>query len=75
MLEHFAGERFGELALILGYSGPSLARFEKDAERIKERLGELEELGVDWTIVSPPWTPAPGPLEWLEAFAATFITS
>jgi probable F420-dependent oxidoreductase len=75
MLERFAGERFGELELILGYSGPSLARFEKDAERITERLGEIEELGVDWTIVSPPWTPAPGPLEWLEAFAATFITS
>jgi probable F420-dependent oxidoreductase len=75
VLERFAGERSGELELIVGYSGPSLARFEQDAQRIKERLGEMDDLGVDWTIVSPPWSPAPGPVEWLEAFAATFITS
>jgi probable F420-dependent oxidoreductase len=75
MLERFAGERYEELELIVGYSGPSLARFEEDAERIRERLGELAELGVDWTFVSPPWMPAPGPVEWVEAFAATFFTS
>ncbi len=74
-LERFAGERYEQLELILGYSGPSLAQFEKDAEQIRHRLGEMSELGVDWTFISPPWSPAPGPVEWLRAFASTIITT
>jgi probable F420-dependent oxidoreductase len=72
-LREFAGERYEMLDLIMGYSGPSLSRFDLEAERVRERLGELEELGVGWVFVGPPWTPAPGPREWLEAFAAAFI--
>ena len=75
VLARFAGERYEQLELILSYSGPSLADFERDAERIRQRLGDMEELGVDWTFVSPPWSLSPGPVEWLQAFAATFITS
>jgi alkanesulfonate monooxygenase SsuD/methylene tetrahydromethanopterin reductase-like flavin-dependent oxidoreductase (luciferase family) len=75
VLARFAGERYHQLELILSYSGPSLADFDRDAERIRQRLGDMEELGVDWTFVSPPWSPSPGPVEWLQAFAATFITS
>ena len=72
-LERLAGERYGELELILSYQGPSLADFETDAERIRHRLGEMEELGVDWTFVSSPWSPAPGPAEWIEAFGSLFL--
>ena len=72
-LERFAGERYEQLELILSYSGPSLAHFERDAEQIRHRLGEMEEMGVDWTIIGPPWSPAPGPVEWLQAFGATFL--
>jgi probable F420-dependent oxidoreductase len=75
VLERFAGERYPELELIMGYSGPRLTDFERDSEQIRHRLGELADLGVDWTFVSPPWSLAPGPTEWLEAFAETFITS
>jgi alkanesulfonate monooxygenase SsuD/methylene tetrahydromethanopterin reductase-like flavin-dependent oxidoreductase (luciferase family) len=72
-LEAFAGDRYSELALILSFSGPRLSDFEKDAEQIRHRFGELEELGVDWTFVGPPWSPAPGPVEWIKAFGATFF--
>ena len=72
-LERFAGERDERLELILSYSGPSLAHFERDAEQIRHRLGEMGEMGVDWTIIGPPWSPAPGPVEWLQAFGATFL--
>jgi len=74
-LERFAGDRFTELELIMGYSGPRLTRFDQEAEQVRQRIGELEELGVDWVFVGPPWSPAPGPTEWLEAFAAAFITN
>jgi probable F420-dependent oxidoreductase len=73
VLEQFAGERFEELTFILSYSGPSLADFEKDAEQIRQRFGEMEELGVDWTIIGPRWSPAPGPAEWAQAFGETFL--
>ena len=72
-LERFAGERDERLELILSYSGPSLAHFERDAEQIRHRLGEMDEMGVDWTIIGPPWSPAPGPVEWVQAFGDTFL--
>ncbi len=72
-LEQFAGERYEQLELILSYSGPSLGHFERDAEQIRDRLGAMEEMGVDWTIVGPPWSAAPGPTEWLQAFGETFL--
>ena len=72
-LERFAGDRYSELELILSYSGPSLSDFEKDAEQIRHRFGEMEELGVDWTFIGPPWSLAPGPVEWIKAFGATFF--
>lgn len=75
VLKRFAGDRYDDLDLILGYSGPGLARFEQEAERVHQRLGELDELGADWIFVGPPWSPAPGPTEWLEAFAKAFIKS
>ena len=75
VLKSFAGDRFEELELILGYSGPGLSRFDQEAERVRQRLGELEELGADWIFVGPPWSPAPGPTEWLQGFAETFINA
>jgi probable F420-dependent oxidoreductase len=74
MLERLAGDRYSELELILSYQGPSLANFERDAEQIRHRLGEMESMGVDWTFVSSPWSPSPGPAEWIQAFGATFLT-
>lgn len=72
-LERFAGDRFGQLKLIMGYQGPSLANFERDAEQIRQRLGEMGEMGIDWTIIGAPWSVAPGPVEWAQAFGATFL--
>ena len=72
-LERFAGDRYEQIDLIHGYRGPSLSNFERDAEQIRDALGEMEELGVDWTFASPPWSPAPGPAEWIEAFGETFL--
>jgi probable F420-dependent oxidoreductase len=73
VLERFAADRSDRLELIFSYSDPGMARFEDDVERHREGMAELAELGADWLIVSPPWSPAPGPVEWLEAFASTFI--
>jgi probable F420-dependent oxidoreductase len=74
VLQRFAGDRYDDLELIMGYSGPRLSDFDKETEQARDRLGELEELGVNWVFVGPPWSPAPGPTEWLQAFASTFIT-
>jgi probable F420-dependent oxidoreductase len=75
VLKGFAGDRFDDLALIMGYSGPSLSRFDHEADSVRERLNELKELGADWVFVGPPWSPAPGPIEWLRGFAETFIST
>ncbi len=73
-LERFAGERYEQLELVHGYRGPSLSDFERDAEQIRDAFGRMEEdLGVDWTFVSPQWAPAPAPQEWIEAFGTTFF--
>ncbi len=72
-LERFAGDRYEQIELIHGYRGPSLANVERDAEQIRDALGEMEELGIDWTFTSPPWSAAPGPAEWIEAFGETFL--
>jgi probable F420-dependent oxidoreductase len=72
-LEEYAGERFDEMQLILGFGGHSLGDFERQAEQIRHRLGELDDMGVDWTIIGAPWSVAPGPLEWLQAFGETFL--
>ena len=72
-MERFAGDRFQQLELIGGFSGPSLSHFERNVEEIRHHFGELEELGVDWTFVGPPWSPAPGPVEWVKAFGRTFL--
>jgi probable F420-dependent oxidoreductase len=73
VLKGFAGDRYEELELIMGFSGPGISDFDRDADRVRHRIGELEELGVDWVFVGPPWSPAPGPQEWVEAFGATFL--
>ena len=73
VLKRFAGDRYEELELILGYSGPGLSRFDQEADQVHRRLAELEELGADWVFLGPPWSSAPGPTEWLQAFASTFI--
>lgn len=73
-LERYAGDRFEQLALIGGFSSPSLSHFEQNVEEIRHHFGELEELGVDWTFVGPPWSRAPGPVEWAQAFGGTFLS-
>ena len=74
-LERFAGDRYEELELIMSFSGPRLTHFDQQAEQVRHRIGELEDLGVDWVFVGPPWSPDPGPTDWLEGFAAAFITN
>jgi probable F420-dependent oxidoreductase len=74
-LERLAGERYEDLQLIMSYSGPSLADFERDAEQIRDRFGEMDAMGVDWTIVGPRWSRAPAPTEWVTAFGETFLRS
>lgn len=73
VLKELAGDRYEELELIMGFSGPGLADFDRDAEKVRHRIGELEEIGVDWVFVGPPWSPAPGPKEWVEAFGTSFL--
>ena len=73
LLKELAGDRYEELELIMGFSGPGLADFDRDAEKVRHRIGELGELGVDWVFVGPPWSPAPGPQEWVEAFGSSFL--
>jgi probable F420-dependent oxidoreductase len=74
-LERFAGDRYPELELIVGYSGPKIAGFDTHAEEIRHRFGEMEELGIDWTFIGPPWSHAPEPAEWIAAFGATVLAS
>ena len=73
VLKGYAGDRFDELQLILGFSGASLADFERNAEQIRQRMGEMDEMGVDWTIIGAPWRQAPGTADWVQAFGETFL--
>jgi probable F420-dependent oxidoreductase len=72
-LKGYAGDRFDDLQLILGFSGASLANFERDAEQVRHRMGEMDAQGVDWTIIGAPWRQAPGTVEWVQAFGETFL--
>ena len=74
MLERFAGDRFGQLDVVLAYSGPDTSVFTVNTEEIRDDVGNLEELGVGWAFVSPPWSTAPGPAERLQGFAETFFS-
>ena len=57
VLQRFAGDRYEDLELILGYSGPGLSRFDQEAERVRQRLGELEDsapTGSSWDLPGRP---------------------
>ena len=75
VLKEYAGDRYDSLDLVISYNGEGLEEFDKDVERHRDGIGQLGELGAKWIIASPPWSPDPGPTEWLQRFAETFITS
>ena len=53
-VEEFAGDRYEELELIMGYSGPRLSRFDEEIEPARDRLGELEEARCRLGLRRPP---------------------
>jgi probable F420-dependent oxidoreductase len=71
-LQRLAGERYEAMQLIMSYTGPSLTDFERETEQIRDHLGEMEAMGVDWIILGPPWSRAPAPSEWIKAFGEIF---
>ena len=44
-----------------------------DAERQRDQLGRLADLGATWAIVGGPARPYPAALDHIEAFAAAHI--
>lgn len=69
-LRELAGDRFDglDIAVAVPAGDP-----ERDAERQREQLGRLAELGVTWAIVGGPARPHPAALEVIEAYAAAHL--
>lgn len=73
MLEDLAGDRFGEIEIAVPYYEGLHLDPTVDAERHRDHLGRLAEIGVDWAVIGGPWAVHPGPLEFVDAFAATYF--
>jgi probable F420-dependent oxidoreductase len=69
-LRELAGDRFDglDIAVAVPAGDP-----ERDAERQREQLGRLAELGVTWAIVGGPARPHPAALEVIEDYAAAHL--
>jgi len=71
-VKDFAGDRAGELDFSMSYMGDGMEQPDKDVERHREAIGELEAVGVTWVNVgSGPMAPA-ALVEWVQAFGETY---
>ncbi len=66
VLRDLAGDRFDQLDLVLPMAGGNPAR---DAERQRDLLGRMAELGAGWVIVSTNAGAQPAAREFIDAFA------
>ncbi|MCU1398322.1 MAG: putative Alkanesulfonate monooxygenase (FMNH2-dependent aliphatic sulfonate monooxygenase 1) [Acidimicrobiales bacterium] len=71
-LRDLAGDRAAAIDIAVPYLVDSITSVDADAERHRDQLGQIHELGASWTIVAGPWAPAPAALEFIEAFAGLF---
>jgi probable F420-dependent oxidoreductase len=71
-LRDLAGDRAAALDVAVPYLLDSITNVDADAERHRDQLGQIRELGATWTIVAVPWAPAPAAVEFIEAFAGLF---
>jgi probable F420-dependent oxidoreductase len=68
-----AGPRGAELDVVVSYTDPTIATPENDVERHREHIGRLGEIGATWVVVGGPATTPPANVEFIEAFASTYI--
>ncbi|MFN0030242.1 MAG: LLM class F420-dependent oxidoreductase [Acidimicrobiales bacterium] len=66
LLQDLAGDRFEQLDLVLPLAGGNPSR---DAERHRNILGRMAELGAGWVMVSTNAKPWPAAREFIDSFA------
>jgi alkanesulfonate monooxygenase SsuD/methylene tetrahydromethanopterin reductase-like flavin-dependent oxidoreductase (luciferase family) len=73
-LRDLAGERAGQLDIVVHYADPSIVTAPtQDVARHREGLEQLEKLGATWVMIAGRTTAAPDTLKFLEDFGATYI--
>ncbi|RMH69972.1 MAG: LLM class F420-dependent oxidoreductase, partial [Actinomyces sp.] len=75
-LAELAGDRFGELDIVVPYTDPTLVDPTRDVERHRDRLGRLAELGATVVVVAPPPAAArdaTATASFVESFAAVHL--
>src|SRR4051794_23988686 len=74
-MRDMAGDRAAGIDVALAYVDRSIADPRADVERHREFLGRAEEIGVSWIIVEgPPSSSLSATTDFVDAFAATYIT-
>jgi probable F420-dependent oxidoreductase len=68
-----AGDRADGIDIAVAYTDPTIAEPDEDAERHRDALGRLEEIGATWIVLPAPFAVYPGTAELMESFAANYI--
>jgi probable F420-dependent oxidoreductase len=72
-LSDAAAARGATLDFALAYGDRAIAKPRADAERHRENLARLAELGATWAIVTRPAAPREEVLEFIAAFGETYV--
>lgn len=72
-LQDLAGERGPTLDVAVPYHDVTIAEPDRDVERHRNALGELEEAGATWIVVSGTTSTLSATTEFVEAFASNYI--
>lgn len=74
MLEDLAGDRFSSIDVMV-HLDPSFEDPLGEVERVRDYIGRLTEMGIEWMAIVVPWSKAPGPSEFLQRFAELYFTA
>lgn len=72
-LKEMAGDRAGELDVLLLYADTTIARPDKDVERHREALGRMAEIGVTWVSIALDFSTQTETLEFVDGFASEYL--
>lgn len=72
-LEGLAGERAGDLDILVPYMDFSIHDLETDVERHRDMLGKMKDAGATWVAIMAPETDEPAATEFIDGFAANYL--
>jgi len=74
LLKDYAGERFAALDIACAYTDRTIYDLATDVERHRDAIGRLRDIGSTWLVVPGEAAPHPKAREFLEGFAATYLS-